>query len=179
MEDKINELERLKRVNKRSKIALIVLIGILSIIMILGVSLILEFYSNNNSDGIIAPEYMREIEAFNSKFASSMGYYKTGSVARHLCSIVMTNNINIADENRIVYIKFGDITGLDTREKWRNSDATCDEDEINSIMRTKINGRQRYHITASYDKNGRIMGIGIIEKTSSNTVQNIMNTNNM
>ena len=109
------------------------------------------------------------------------GYNKQGAVARSLYTTVITNNsqwIGTDDESRIVYIKMGDITGLDTREKWKNSDATCDTSELATI-RNKINSSRRYDITASYDEKGMIMGIGIIEKPSSNTVQNIMNTNNM
>lgn len=109
------------------------------------------------------------------------GYNKQGAVARALCKTVITNNsqwTDTDDESRIVYIKFGDIKGLDTREEWKNSDATCEPMELSNI-RDSIASWKRYDITASYDEKGMIMGIGIIEKPSSNTVQNIMNTNNM
>ena len=109
------------------------------------------------------------------------GYNKQGAVARSLYTTVITNNsqwIGLDDESRIVYIKRGDITELDTREKWKNSDAIYEPMELSNI-RNSIASWKRYDITASYDEKGMIMGIGIIEKTSSNTVQNIMNTNNM
>ena len=100
------------------------------------------------------------------------GYNKQGAVARLLYTTVITNNsqwIGTDDESRIVYIKMGDITELDTREKWKNSDAIYEPMELSNIRNS----------IASYDEKGMIMGIGIIEKPSNNTVQNIMNTNNM
>ena len=99
------------------------------------------------------------------------GYNKQGAVARLLYTTVITNNsqwIGTDDESRIVYIKMGDITELDTREKWKNSDAIYEPMELSNIRNS-----------IAYDEKGMIMGIGIIEKPSNNTVQNIMNTNNM
>lgn len=164
--------------SKRKKVKLVILLLILILITVAcSVPFVTLFKEDNCAVWGLSAQ---EIESFNSKFISNVGYNKQGSVARHLCSIVITNNYQWLgdDESRIVYIKMGDITGLDTREKWKNSDAIYEPMELSNI-RNSIASWKRYDITASYDEKGMIMGIGIIEKPSSNTVQNIMNTNNM
>ena len=138
-----------------------------------------EFELSNSASEWMEERWRQEIEQLNSRFAPYIGNDRLGAKTRELCDKIRMSNWAI-NESWAVYIRFGDITGLDTREKWKNSDATCDDDEILSLMRTKINGMLKYDISASYDENGRIMGVGIIERpSSSENTQSISNTNNI
>lgn len=173
VEELSSELEKLQKTNKRRKILLIVLICLIAIVsVIIGVILIpRDDYMN---DGSTEPYILR---GFNSKFDSYTGKNRTGSMVKQLCTNITSNNVsNSDDENKIVYIKMGDITGLDTREKWKNSGAVWKREEITTIRNAIISGA-KYDVIPAYDEIGLIVGIGIIEvESSNNTTQNTTNT---
>lgn len=182
-EDK--KLENIQNVKKtKNKKIMFIIVAIILIMMILPwiITYTIVIFEEITSEGSaidIDKFGAQEIDAYNSKFTASIGYNKQGTVVKTLCATVITNNSQWADDERlIIYIKMGDITGLDTREAWKNSDAIYEPMEL-SNMRNSIASWKRYDITAFYDEKGIIMGIGIIERTSSDITQNIINTNNI
>ena len=79
--------------------------------------------------------------------------------------------INSVNEDKRVFVKEGDISQLKTKEDWENSNAVYKIEEIEKL-RNSIYNSLRYDVSASYDEQGFIIGIGITQKNMAQNVEN-------
>lgn len=126
--------------------ALIIAGAILISIVLVSVGVIVV--NSLNPDSAVEEMTKQEVQTFNSKFDSSIGDNKLGSVARSLISTVMTNNTNTDDSNKVSVI-------LD-------NETEAVEQQALSLLRNKVNTSARYNITVTgTTSSGRVKQITI------------------
>lgn len=126
--------------------ALIIAGAILISIVLVSVGVIVV--NSLNPDSAVEEMTKQEVDSFNSKFNSSIGNNKLGSVAKNLISTVMTNNSNTDDTRKVV-------VQLD------NETETSDANAL-SLLRNKVNTSVRYDISVTETTtNGRVKKITI------------------
>jgi len=121
----------------------------------------------------------REIEVFNAKMGYYVGKNKMGIVVKELCDIVIKSNAQmegsnqkiVFDRSNLVFIKEGNISQLEKREDWENSDAFYKPEDIISL-RDAISTNYKYDVNASCDEQGVIIGIGIMQKDTIQDMEN-------
>lgn len=160
----MDELKRIRRSNIRVIIAIILVI-IYFIITVNWYDNALEEIRKSEREWNIR----KIVEPFNTKMSWYIGNNKIGSSVKALCGVVIT--INSVNEDKRVFVKEGDISQLKTKEDWENSNAVYKIEEIEKL-RNSIYNSLRYDVSASYDEQGFIIGIGITQKSM---VQNLEN----
>lgn len=99
------------------------------------------------------------IGQFNSKFTSSTGMNKQGSIVRTLLSNVATNNTqNEGDEGKIIKV-----TTVDFVVSTANQSEVIDANTLATI-RNAVNGSSRYDISYTTKKNGLVDVITITRR---------------
>ncbi len=125
--------------------ALIIAGAILISIVLVSVGVIVV--QSLNPDAAVEEMTKQEVDAFNSKFNSSIGDNKLGSVAKSLISNVMTNNANTDASNQVSVQLVDSVIST-------NSVAMTAESVTLSAMRNKVNTSARYNIVVTKTSNG-------------------------
>lgn len=125
--------------------ALIIAGAILISIVLVSVGVIVV--NSLNPDSAVEEMTKQEVDAFNSKFNSSIGDNKLGSVAKNLISTVMTNNSNTDASNQV------SIQLVDSVVSGNAVGMTADGVTLSS-MRNKVNTSARYNIVVTATSNG-------------------------
>ncbi|MCI9087427.1 MAG: hypothetical protein HFJ32_02570 [Clostridia bacterium] len=169
-------MEELKKI-KRSNIRVIIAIILVILYFIVTVN---WYYSSLEELRQRAKSYVRkEIGLLNAQIGSYVGKNKMGIVVKELCDTVIKSNSQmegsnqkiVFDKSNLVFIKEGNISQLEKREDWENSDAFYKPEDIINL-RDAISTNCKYDVNVSYDEQGVIIGIGIMQK---GTVQNMEN----
>lgn len=126
--------------------ALIIAGAILLSILIIGLGMMVF---NNAKNALTSANLDQEqIDAFNSKFESYIGTNKRGTDIRTLCDTVKSSNA--ADEENAIKITYGSDT-----------DKTSQEDILS--IRNKLKNGNRYDVTATFNKNTKLMDSIVIK----------------
>lgn len=122
---------------------------------------------NNGAGDALSVLSEQEKEMFNSKFESSAGTNKMGSITRTMISTIITNNaINVDDDSRTVYVKIGgELKGEIT--DW-SSDGEANTEKL-SLLRNTITTANRYNINLVYNNEGLVHIVEITDGTSTTT----------
>lgn len=169
-------MEELKKI-RRSSIRVIVAIIVVIIYFIITVN----WYDSASKDlrqREIEWHAKREIERFNAKIGYYVGNNKMGIAVKELCDVIVRSNSQMEgsnqkilfDRSKLVFIKEGNISQLEKREDWENSDAFYKPEDIISL-RDAISTNCKYDVNASCDEQGYIIGVGIIQKDTTQNME--------
>lgn len=120
----------------------------------------------------------REIERFNAQIGYYVGNNKMGIAVKELCDMIVRSNSQMEgsnskilfDRSKLVFIKEGNISQLEKREDWENSDAFYKPEDIISLW-DAISTNCKYDVNVSYDEQGYIIGVGIIQKDMTQNIE--------